>query len=298
MQEISYHLLDVFTEVKFGGNQLAIFPDARTIKPSLFQKIARELQLSETVFVLPPNDSETAYSMRIFTPGRELPTAGHPTVGTAYFLALGMKTENSVKLKLQQKAGLIEVEISFLDSVPDLITMKQPLPTFGPVHNDKLEKLAQLLSLEPSDFEELPFQEVSCGNNVLLLPVKTTAALERIRFRMDAWDRLRADMHGAFVYVFTCRKVTDGDVQGRMFAPDVGIPEDPATGSANGPLMCYLLRHGVLKSPVKSLQGYEMGRPSQLYLAGKQDRSGEITEVTVAGKCVYIGKGTLFLDTK
>lgn len=296
MNHASYYLLDVFTEEKFGGNQLAIFPDARFIQPELFQKIARELNLSETVFLFPP-EKEPYYRMRIFTPGQELPTAGHPTVGTGYYLTreLHPGPTSTTQIKLQQEIGLITVDVKFKNNQPDMITMYQPLPKFGPIHSISPE-LASLLSIEEEDLDQHPIQEVSCGNNVLLIPVKDTEVLSKISFRMDVWQQIKSQIHDAFIYVFTLKGVTGGDVQGRMFAPDAGILEDPATGSANGPLICYLHLYELVKNPIKSLQGYEMGRPSQLFLDVSKNAAGEIREVKVGGKCVYIGKGTLYLD--
>lgn len=297
MIRAKYLTLDVFTEVKYGGNQLAIFPDASAIPPVLFQKIARELNLSETVFLF-PKETEP-YSMRIFTPMVELPTAGHPTIGTAYYLAGEFTRKEGVqKLLLDQKVGRIEVEISFADQKPDMITMHQPLPTFGPLHDELRGELAALLSLHTDELDDLPIQEVSCGNNTLIIPLKSTAALAKAKVRSDIWDRLRDQVNRAMIYVFTKNNVTNGDVQGRMFGPEVGITEDPATGSANGPLISYLAKHNLVTGPIVSLQGYEMGRPSQLYLEASKNKSGDITEVKVGGKCVHTGTGEAFIDAE
>lgn len=292
-----YYLLDVFTDEKYGGNPLAIFPDARMISEHLFPKIARELNLSETVFLFPPEKSEN-YSMRIFTPGGELPTAGHPTVGTAYYLSREIEhpANGTLQITLNQKIGNVEVFVAFVNNIPELVTMHQPLPEFGPRHDEKKAAIADMLSLTPDELGDLPIQEVSCGNNTLIVPVRSTKELSKIAIKTDQWKQLKKETGDAFLYVFTTKGVKNGDVQGRMFAPEIGIAEDPATGSANGPLACYLTAHGIISMPAKSLQGYEMGRPSQLYLDTATDEEGKISEVKVAGKSVFMGKGYHFLE--
>lgn len=299
LKEANYFLLDVFTEQKFGGNQLAIFNDARHINPDIFQSIARELNISETVFLFPPAGSGN-YSMRIFTPGKELPTAGHPTVGTGYYLARFFEHEpdGTIHITLEQKIGPIAVSIAFKDNLPDLVTMSQPLPVFGPTHQDKRAVLAEVLSLPEEALADWPIQEVSCGNNALLVPLKSAKSLADISVKTDLWRKVKPQAGDGFLYVFSTGDVQGGDVQGRMFAPEIGIPEDPATGSANGPLAAYLTRHGVVQMPAVSLQGYEMGRPSQLFLDTDTDAAGQITGIRVSGKSVFVGKGTFFLESR
>lgn len=294
--QAEYHLLDVFTEKKYGGNPLAIFPDASHINENLFQKIARELNLSETVFLFPPKGQEN-YAMRIFTPGTEMPTAGHPTVGTACYLAgvLPHPQDGLLKITLNQQVGPIDVFVQFENGQPGTVTMHQLLPTFGATHNDKAAKLAALLSLGVDDLEDLPIQEVSCGNNVLIVPVRSISTLQRINFRLDVWEEIKGSVNKAMVYAFTKNGVKGGDVQGRVFGPEVGILEDPATGSANGPLASYLTHHQLVGMPAVSLQGYEMGRPSQLHL-DTEVKDGKITAVKVGGKSVFVGKGLHFLE--
>ncbi|XOV91437.1 MAG: PhzF family phenazine biosynthesis protein [Bacteroidota bacterium] len=286
----SYYLLDVFTDKLFSGNQLAVFPDAADINPDSFQQIAKEFNLSETVFVI-RSTTDDHHTMRIFTPGRELPTAGHPTIGTAFLLA----GESGKKLiTVHQKVGLIEVEIKYENEEPDLITMKQPLPVFGRFFEDH-DAIASMLSLEKSDLDDYPIQEVSCGNNILFIPIRQTDTLKNIKVRTDLLEDLSRKIDTTQLYCYSIHGVIGGDIQGRMFAPLLGIYEDPATGSANGPLACYLHHHGILKMPVVSLQGYEMGRPSKLFLDLLINEDGTIKEVKVAGKCKLVGKGELFL---
>ncbi len=295
--QAEYILLDVFTSVKYGGNQLAIFPDASSINPDLFQSIALELNLSETVFLFPPDHETEYYSMRIFTPGQELPTAGHPTVGTAFYLSqkFDHPENGSAAISLLQKVGKIDVEVEFKNNIADMVTMNQPLPHFGNIHDDKRQTIADALSISINDLGESPIQEVSCGNNTLIVQLKNLDALGRCEMNTSLWKTIKNQVNDAFLYVFTKEGVTDGDVQGRMFAPEVGIIEDPATGSANGPLVCYLTQYDLVPRPILSLQGYEMGRPSQLYLDTSTDEEGQISAVKVGGKCVETGKGVHYI---
>lgn len=286
----SYFLLDVFSDQIFSGNQLAVFPDANDINPNIFQSIARELNLSETVFVL---RSKTGINptMRIFTPTRELPTAGHPTIGTAYLLA---KESGEKSIEVNQKIGPIKVAIDYENGEPGMITMSQPLPVYGRIFGDR-KSIAEMLSLKEKELDEYSIQEISCGNNILLIPIRHVEILKKIKIKTDQLEELATKIDTTQLYCFSIHGVQGGDVHGRMFAPLLGIYEDPATGSANGPLACYLAKHGILKMPVVSLQGLEMGRPSKLYLDLGFSADNEISEVKVAGKCKLVGKGELFL---
>ncbi|REE01194.1 PhzF family phenazine biosynthesis protein [Marinoscillum furvescens] len=299
MHKSPYVLLDVFTDKKYGGNQLAIFTDARNIPESQFQLIARELNLSETVFLFPPEEAGKNYAMRIFTPGQELPTAGHPTIGTAYYLAGKAETtpNGELKISLDQKVGTVDVFVKMKDGKAETATMHQPLPKFGQRHDDKRDMLAAVLSLSVDDLADRPIQAISCGNNALIVPVRSASTLSNIRLRVDQWAALKEVIDMTMMYVFATDEVQGGDIQGRMFSPDIGITEDPATGSANGPLACYLTKYDIIPLPALSLQGYEMGRPSQLQLNTTTDDKGNITSVQVGGKSVFVGEGVHFLDS-
>jgi len=290
---LQYYLLDVFTSTPLSGNQLAVFPDASDIDPACFQSIAKEFNLSETVFLFPTKSGKNPV-MRIFTPGKELPTAGHPTIGTAYILA---RKTGKTSITFKQKIGDIPVRISYRDGMPDLITMDQPLPVYGQILEDKAAAAA-MLSLNPEDIADTPIQEISCGNNILFIPLRHVEILHKIKVRTDILEALSSKIDTTQLYCFSIYGVKGGDVQGRMFAPLLGISEDPATGSANGPLACYLVKHQLLNMPVLSHQGYEMGRPSQLHLDIIRDGKDEISEVKVGGKCQLVGKGELFLGPK
>lgn len=263
MAKLHYHLVDVFTDRQFGGNQLAVFTDGQSVDPRWMQAIARELNLSETTFVLPPDDPQAQFRVRIFTPGAELPMAGHPTVGTGFVLRhLGMITGNSVIF--EEGVGLIPVDLSD----DGRVTMTQPTPKFGAVFDNR-EVTAAMLSIEVNQLAEgLPIQVVSSGVPFVYVPVRDLAAIRQVKLRQDLWEKhFTSD-----VFVFTMETELPGStVHSRMFAPGLGISEDPATGGASGPLGAYLVQYGLVKAvdgryAITSEQGIEMGRPSKIYI--------------------------------
>jgi trans-2,3-dihydro-3-hydroxyanthranilate isomerase len=308
MRKLRYHLVDVFTDRQFGGNPLAVFTDGAGLSDELMQLIAKEMSLSETTFVLPPVDAANNFRVRIFTPARELPMAGHPTVGTTFILARERMLESSGRenaagattIRLEEGVGTIPVEIDWKGGAADFIEMGQPLPTFGP-RIDDAAAVAGMISLEASDIDErFPVEIVSCGVPFLFVPLKNLEAARRARPRLDLVERVLRDLSHE-VFVFTTETEFDGSgVHSRMFAPGLGVSEDPATGGASGPLGCYLLRHGVVPASggeleITSEQGIEMGRPSfiRIRIAHEGER---ITRVRVGGRCRYTGGGHLELD--
>ncbi len=305
MSKQRYILLDVFTDHPFGGNPLAVFPDARGIRPQTMQAIAREFNLSETTFVLPPTEHGADYYVRIFTPATELPMAGHPTVGTAFVLArermLAHQSQKPTTLFLQEGVGIIAVTLDWRGLHAPRITMQQPLPTFGPRFGEP-DMLASVLSLELADLRsDLPIEVVSCGVPFLLVPIKDLPAMQRISFQQGLWQHTLADFASPHILAFTQQTQTqEASVHCRMFAPAFGITEDPATGSANGPLGAYLVHYGAVPTQVGTVsliseQGFEMGRPSLMYITVEHaDR--DIRTVHVGGQCVFIGEGELELD--
>lgn len=305
MRKLRYHLVDVFTNRAFGGNQLAVFTNGRGISSEVMQNIARELNLSETTFVLPPKDAANDYHVRIFTPSAELPMAGHPTVGTSFILAREHMIERSsgdeAVIKLEEGVGTIPVTIKFKDNQPDFIEMRQPLPKFGPCFDDK-SVIAEMLSIPPEAIEkDLPLEVISCGVPFLFVPVKDLESVRSIRFRLDVWDRVLRDFASSQVFVFTTETENDdSSVHSRMFAPGLGVQEDPATGGASGPLGCYLVRHKVfpvLKAAAEftSEQGFEINRPSFIKIVIEQDED-EISGVRVGGQCQFMGEGYLEIN--
>lgn len=300
MRQLSYHLVDVFTDRAFGGNPLAVFTDGRGIPDVLMQSIAKELNLSETTFVLPPDDAKHDFRVRIFTPKSELPMAGHPTVGTAFVLARQgiLKKREAV---FEEGVGPVPVSIELKNGTPGFIEMRQPLPKFGPRFEDA-SVIAEMLSLDRRAIRDLPCEVVSCGNPFFFVPIDTLEFIRRIRFRSDLAERIVKETGATGVFVFTQEVENAGSqVHGRLFAPGEGIMEDPATGSAAGPLGCYLSRYGLTTGGGETQsvleQGIEMGRPSFLHIRIRHT-SDEITAVHVGGTCCYMGSGQLELPDR
>ena len=303
MRKLRYHLVDVFTNRQFGGNPLAVFTNGRGIGAETMQAIAKELNLSETTYVLPPADAANDYRVRIFTPGQELPMAGHPTVGTTYVLAREHLIERGqdgaeTEIKLEEGVGTIPVRIEWRDGAAGFIQMRQPLPTFGERVED-VRAVAEMLSIAPEEIAEtnLPLEVVSCGVPFFYVPVKSLRAVQESKFRVDVFENKLKHIVPPGVFVFTREVEFEGStVHSRMFAPGMGVWEDPATGGASGPLGCYLVRHGVVPcdsngvAEFTSEQGIEMGRPS--FIRVKITREGEaITDVRVGGECRFMGEG-------
>ena len=297
MNSARYLLVDVFTSEPFGGNQLAVFVDGEQVPERLMQRIARELNLSETTYVLPPEDSENLCRLRIFTPLEELPMAGHPTVGSAFALAVEGRITPPTTIRFEEGVGLVPVEVEGTAERPTGAVMVQPLPQFGPRFDDAT-RIAAMLTLAEADLAPaLPLEVVSCGVPYLIVPLASLAAVQRARLRLDLWEELLAGFASRHVYLFSRETLgDDATVHARMFAPAAGVPEDPATGSAGGPLGCYLVRHGLVAAgervPIVCEQGYEIGRPSRMEIEISGDRE-RIREVRVGGGCVLIGEGRM-----
>lgn len=297
MRRLHYHRVDVFTDRAFGGNPLAVFTNGRGISTETMQAIAKEFNLSETTFVLPPDDARHDWRVRIFTPENELPMAGHPTVGTSFVLArehLVRRDAKETTIILEEGVGPIPVRIEFGGGgEPTFAEMTQPLPRFGPRLEDR-RAAAAMLSIGESDIDEnLPLEVVSCGVPFLYVPLKSLEAARRARLRVDLIEGMR-DVSPE-VFVFTREVEGEGStVHSRMFAPGMGVTEDPATGAASGPLGCYLLRYGVVprtaSAVIVSEQGIEMGRPSYIHIRIESE-GGEITGVKVGGQCHFAGEG-------
>ena len=282
MTRHEYQLVDVFTDRPFGGNPLAVFKDGRGIRDDTMQSIAKELHLSETTFVLPPKSAGAAdHRVRIFTPDTELPFAGHPTLGTAFVLSGG----KDCAMRLEEGVGVISVTLR-----EGFVQMVQPLPTFsGTTISRRMAADALGLAVEEVR-SDVPIQVGSSGVPFLLVPLANLKAVRRAR-QPSALE--------ANVYVFALSAERSGShVHGRMFAHGSGIGEDPATGSAQGPLGAYLVAHELVRveptTRIRSEQGFEMGRPSILDI--EVDRTGAaVTAVRVGGRCVAMGGGWLDL---
>jgi trans-2,3-dihydro-3-hydroxyanthranilate isomerase len=281
-----YTLVDVFTDRKFGGNQLAVFTDGRGIDGETMQAVAKELLIAETTFVL-PKEKDGDHKVRIFTPGKELPFAGHPTVGTTWVLSGGK--DGSLKLEL----GVGTIGVTVKDR---FVEMEQPLPTFG-LELDIRAKLVAAIG-DVLDDTAGPIQVVSCGNAFLFAPIDGLDMMREIRVNTAALQSLLDEAGAMGLYVWTTLETAQpgSTVHGRMFAPGVGIAEDPATGSAGGPLGSYLVRYGRARSgqTIVAEQGFEIGRPSFLRIRIDGSRE-QITGVHVGGNVVNVGGGWMDL---
>jgi trans-2,3-dihydro-3-hydroxyanthranilate isomerase len=274
--------------------------DGNGLSDAIMQSIAKELNLSETTFILPPKHPENDFHVRIFTPASELPMAGHPTIGTAFVLAReGLVAKR--RIIFEEGVGPIPVSINDDQGIPVFSEMGQPLPSFGPALED-IDAVAAMLSLVPAAIRDtgLPVEIVSCGVPFLFVPLADLHTIKAVQLRLDLWEQIVRDLPAKDVFVFTTEVEFEGSsLHSRMFAPAHGIAEDPATGGASGPLGCYVVRHKVIPSTTElrctSEQGIEIGRPS--FIKIRIEHSGaEISNVRVGGTCRYMGAGFFDLD--
>jgi trans-2,3-dihydro-3-hydroxyanthranilate isomerase len=305
MSNLDFVIADVFTEKRFCGNQLAVFTNPGSIDAAMMQTIAREMNYSETTFLFPPERGGD-YLVKIFTPAQELPFAGHPLVGSAYVIVSeGMRpaTDSLTKVTLETGVGPIFVEVETKNGRAGRTTMSQPLPVVKNTFDD-VARLAKALSLDASDIEQtrLPVEAIDNGVTVLIVPIKTLAAISRIKVDTGALERISNEMNASTVLTFTSETVEPAStVHCRVYAPAAGIIEDAATGSANGPLGFYMVRHGIVGSApltrIISEQGFEMMRPSKLHIEVSADpHTKEITSVRVGGGVVVAGRGQIILS--
>jgi trans-2,3-dihydro-3-hydroxyanthranilate isomerase len=290
MPNLTFYIVDVFAEEKYAGNQLAVFRGSVGLSALEMQRIAREMNFSETTFILSEIEREGGYDVRIFTPKEEVPFAGHPTLGTAHILRSEVLGGSLDRVTLNLKAG--QIPVTFDPEPGGLSWMKQIEPVFGQ-HLD-LAQLAAVLSLSPAEIDDrFPIEEVSTGLPFIIVPLKNLAALQKARVNLDKLFALIEHTWAKGILVF-CPEAHShiNHISVRVFVDVFGIPEDPATGSGNGCLAGYLVRHRYWGQPaieVCSEQGFEIGRPSMLYL--KSDEQGGKIEVKVGGKSITVARG-------
>ena len=288
MKKIPFYIVDVFAEKKYAGNQLAVFRHAKELSGDEMQQIARETNFSETTFILRDEPRDGGYDVRIFTPGEEVPFAGHPTLGTAHIIRNEILKGKADAVTLNLKVGKIPVTFGR----DGYIWMKQIEPEFGKQH--PAQAVAAMLNLAIDDIDDrFPVQEVSTGLPFFIVPLKTLAALKRAKINRDKYFAFIKDSWAKGILVF-CPQAHEArnDISVRVFVDCFGIPEDPATGSGNGCLAGYLVKHryfGKESIDLRSEQGYEIGRPSLLLLKAEQ-RDREI-HISVGGKSVTVAKG-------
>lgn len=296
-----YCTADVFTDTIFGGNQLAVLPDARGLTDDQMQAITREFNFSETVFVFPPANPAHTRRLRIFTPAHEIPFAGHPTVGAAHVLAsIGEipLTGAETKIVFEEGVGPVPVTIRAKGKEPVFAQMSvAKLPEAGPPAPTRTT-LAEILSLDPIDIPggTTPPQALSCGLPFLIVPLRNRDAVARARVKLDRWEEVLKPFWAPDILVFSRDAEHEGhDVRARMFAPGQNVAEDPATGSACATLAGYLAQRdartdGTLRWVVE--QGFEMGRPSILDIEADK-LFGSVTAIRVGGASVMVSEGTL-----
>ncbi|HWI70264.1 MAG TPA: PhzF family phenazine biosynthesis protein [Nitrospiraceae bacterium] len=301
---LKFYQADVFTGQPFGGNPVAVFPDAQGLTDFELQQIAREMNLSETVFVLPPTDEAAVVRLRIFTPTQEIPFAGHPVLGTFYVLAqLGLiaVTDGVTRVMQECNIGLFPVEIHAREGQITRVVMTQPKPLFlGSMdETEDLFHIAKALGLPKYQIVDTkaPVMVVSTGLPVVIVPVRALTAVRSIEPDASAIVDMCERFGTNGILVYTTMTVEDhATVHTRMFAPAIGILEDPATGSANGAMGAYLVHNGLVEvGPLTEIiieQGYEIGRPSRILVQVESDDDA-IQTVKVGGQVVMVVEGTL-----
>ena len=292
MSGLIFFILDVFAEEKYAGNQLAVVRRAEGLTAEAMQRIAREINFSETTFILGDRPHRGGFDVRIFTPAREVPFAGHPTLGTAFVIQRELIRQPVSRVVLNLKVGPIPVTFSYRGRRPEVLWMRQVEPRFGAIVEPGL--LAPVLGLKRSDLDSrFPAQEVSTGIPFVIVPVKTLEAVRRSRLCEDR-SAVPAGFERAFLLFTTEVERPGNDLHARVFAHAYGVAEDPATGSANGCLAGYLVRYGFFGGSgidIRVEQGLELGRPSRLFLRA-EEKSGKIV-VSVGGRVIPVARGRL-----
>jgi trans-2,3-dihydro-3-hydroxyanthranilate isomerase len=295
--------VDVFTDTVFAGNPLAVVFGADGLDGAVMQKIAREMNCSETTFLLTPTRRDCPARVRIFTPAREIPFAGHPTIGTAWVLATeGLLPKGTTRFNLEEGIGPVEVTLEGDPARPSFLWMRHGEVKFGPELGNR-ERFARALGLEASDLlAGQPIRTGSTGSTFLYIPLRDRETVDRARLDVPALLAAQGEGPKLGVFVFAPDpgpdpKLGAGRVHSRMFAPHTsGIPEDPATGSASGPLGAYLVERGLVAPAetvnVVSAQGVKMGRPSAVHIR-VGTREGRVSEISVGGGVVPVIDGRL-----
>ncbi|MFV1950931.1 MAG: PhzF family phenazine biosynthesis protein [Nitrospinota bacterium] len=292
MENLTFYIVDVFTEERYAGNQLAVVRDAKPLSDTEMQRIAREMNYSETTFILSDKKQAGGYDVRIFTPEKEVPFAGHPTLGTAYVIQHEIIREPIKTIIMNLKIGQIPVTLNYRGEHIDILWMTQIDAVFGLIFDP--EPISQVLGLDKREIDDrFPIQEVSTGIPFIIVPLKTLDALKQARVARDRYFKLIKDTQAKAILIFCPETYNqENDLNVRVFADYYGVPEDPATGSANGCLSGYLVKYHYFEKDqinIQVEQGYEIGRPSLLFLRA-EDNKGKI-DISVGGKVVMIAKG-------
>ncbi len=301
-RKIPFTLVDVFTSRPFGGNQLAVFTDAATLSASEMQELAHEMNFSESTFVMAAESAHAARRVRIFTPRREMPMAGHPTVGTAWVLAsrgeIALESA-SVDATLRLGIGPVTVTVESKEGKPGFVWMAHREPEFGAKRRDRA-RVAKALGIAATDIrDDLPIQIVSTGFPFTFVPLRTLDALARCVPNVAAHTALlKPGEQSLPLHAFVANESGEFSAQSRMFSPHDGVPEDPATGSAAAPFGAYAATYGLIKPAPKASflirQGVEMGRPSEIRVEVVRKEGGAFA-IRIGGRCAIVGEGAMFL---
>ncbi len=296
MQERLFYIVDVFAESKFTGNQLAVFRNGSGYTSAEMQQIAKEMNYSETTFILSDEPRDGGYDVRIFTPAEEVPFAGHPTLGTAYVIMREIIQAPVDKVVLNLTVGRIPVTFHYKNGSmePECLWMLQKSPEFGHIYDSK--EMAMCLGLLPEDMDtRFPVQEVSTGLPFIIVPMKSLEAIRRAKVLREDFFQLIQEQEAKAPLLF-CPETyrSENDLNVRVFADYYDVPEDPATGSANGCLAGFLVQYGYFDSDIIDVrveQGYEIGRPSLLLL--NAEKTDEDIQVRVGGAVISVAEGRL-----
>ena len=292
-----FEQVDVFTEERFAGNPLAVFTDAAGLTGEQMQLIAREMNLSETTFVVAPTNPACVSRYHIYTPGRELPFAGHPTLGTAFVLArAGRVAAGTREFNLEAKAGVIPIRLSGETASPRALFFTIPEVVFGPKYENR-ERLADALNVKPADLlAGAPLEQIGCPVLHLTIGLNTPADVDRVVLHGPLLERLLGDEECDGVYAFAPTGTPNHFYCRLLCFENVGVVEDPATGSAAGPLGAYLVRYGLASGgdlvEIEVSQGVKMGRPSTLHVLVHRD-GPKARRVEVGGSAVFVLRGEL-----
>ncbi|MGB3401561.1 MAG: PhzF family phenazine biosynthesis protein [Microcoleaceae cyanobacterium] len=291
---MKFYIVDVFAEDKYAGNQLAVFlgEGVSSLSDGEMLAIAQEINYSETTFIPSTTLQDGGYDVRIFTPAKELPFAGHPTLGTAYIIQQEIIQKNVEKVILNLGVGQIPVTWTETEDTGKVLWMRQNPPEFYQTLD--VETIVSVLNLNPADIDQrFPIQEVSTGMPFIIVPLNSLQALKSAKVNLERYEELIQTTNATEILIFSSEPYNpENQLSARMFAPALGIPEDPATGSANGCLAGYLIQNNYFNSDeieIKVEQGYEINRPSLLFL--KAAKKAEKIEVNVGGNVVKIAQG-------
>ncbi len=293
MASLEFYIVDVFAINQYTGNQLAVFLNAQQLSTAQMQQIAKEMNFSESTFVTGEGPD---YPVKIFTPQVELPFAGHPTLGTAWVIHQYVDRQPLSTVTLEYKAGRIPVTFNYVDHQPEVLWMQQKTPEF--LGELTKEQLAPVLNIDPADIADYPISQVSTGLPFIIVPLKNLAAVQKARLELTSYYQLIDRLPAKSILIFSPETLqAENDLHVRVFTHALGIPEDPATGSANGCLAAYLVKYAYQGKTVfdwKIEQGYEIDRPSLLYVRSSsiksQQQDAEIG-VSVGGKVRLVASG-------